>query len=197
MQKSWLPARHLSFVTSSHTPPRCSLFGFAPGGVCRAGRVTSTAGALLPHRFTLTARRPKTGARPSRGGLLSVALSLALRPVDVIDHPVLWSPDFPLAANDFRPSPPATIQPTPKPCLTICESHPDRKPPQRRGPFIGRCSQSCKIWASLSLRPDRQRSGTGLGRCATVARRATAELPHRSSAASFKTSRGRTEIPLH
>jgi hypothetical protein len=29
-------------------------------------------------------------------GLLSVALSLALRPVDVIDHPALRSPDFPL-----------------------------------------------------------------------------------------------------
>src|SRR5581483_1827849 len=31
-----------------------SLFGLAPGGVCRAARVTPGAGALLPHRFTLT-----------------------------------------------------------------------------------------------------------------------------------------------
>jgi hypothetical protein len=30
------------------------LFGLAPGGVCRAVRVTPGAGALLPHRFTLT-----------------------------------------------------------------------------------------------------------------------------------------------
>jgi hypothetical protein len=30
------------------------LFDLAPGGVCRAGRVTPAAGALLPHRFTLT-----------------------------------------------------------------------------------------------------------------------------------------------
>jgi hypothetical protein len=29
-------------------------FGLAPGGVCRAARVTPGAGALLPHRFTLT-----------------------------------------------------------------------------------------------------------------------------------------------
>jgi len=28
--------------------------GLAPGGVCRAARVTPGAGALLPHRFTLT-----------------------------------------------------------------------------------------------------------------------------------------------
>src|SRR5436190_20793985 len=36
-----------------------SLFGLAPGGVCRAARVTPGAGALLPHRFTLAcARRP-------------------------------------------------------------------------------------------------------------------------------------------
>jgi hypothetical protein len=30
------------------------LFGLAPGGVCRAAPVTRDAGALLPHRFTLT-----------------------------------------------------------------------------------------------------------------------------------------------
>ena len=33
----------------------------------------------------------------ARGGLLSVALSLSLRPVDVIHHPVLRCPDFPPA----------------------------------------------------------------------------------------------------
>jgi len=31
-----------------------SLFGLAPDGVYRAGRVAPAAGALLPHRFTLT-----------------------------------------------------------------------------------------------------------------------------------------------
>ena len=29
------------------------LFGLAPGGACRAGRVAPAAGALLPPRFTL------------------------------------------------------------------------------------------------------------------------------------------------
>ena len=33
------------------------------------------------------------------GGLFSVALSLVSRPVGVTDHPVLWSPDFPLVAE--------------------------------------------------------------------------------------------------
>src|SRR5437867_4145336 len=32
------------------------LFGLAPYGVCRAAGVTPGAGALLPHRFTLTGR---------------------------------------------------------------------------------------------------------------------------------------------
>ena len=36
------------------------------------------------------------------GGLLSVALSLTLRPVDVIDHPALRSPDFPLCKQSDR-----------------------------------------------------------------------------------------------
>ena len=35
-------------------------FGLAPGGVCRAIRVTPDAGALLPHRFTLACAR-RTG----------------------------------------------------------------------------------------------------------------------------------------
>ena len=72
-------------------PPDSFLFGLAPGGVYLARRVASSAGELLPHRFTLTARLAP------RGGLLSVALSLALRPVGVTHHRVLWSPDFPPA----------------------------------------------------------------------------------------------------
>jgi hypothetical protein len=35
-------------------------------------------------------------ASHQKGGLFSVALSLISRPVGVTDHPVLWSPDFPL-----------------------------------------------------------------------------------------------------
>ena len=47
-------------------------------------------GGLLPHRFTLT-----VDAWGVAGGFLSVALSLAFRLVDVIDHLACWSPDFP------------------------------------------------------------------------------------------------------
>ena len=74
------------------------LFDLAPGGVCLARPVTRPAGELLPHRFTLTSR---TEAR--RGGLLSVALSLASRPVGVTHHRVLRSPDFPLAGAVNKP----------------------------------------------------------------------------------------------
>src|SRR6266404_7287207 len=37
------------------------LFGLAPGGVYRADPVTRVAGALLPHRFTLTTRSAVAG----------------------------------------------------------------------------------------------------------------------------------------
>ena len=94
--------------------PRFPLFGFAPGGVYQAGRVTPAAGALLPHRFTLTAR--PNAETFTGGGLLSVALSLTSRPVDVIDHPVLRSPDFPPACRQRKAArKPATAPPTPHP----------------------------------------------------------------------------------
>ena len=75
---------------AGHTSP--PLFGLAPGGVYRAGPVTGTAGALLPHRFTLA--RSASCDVPV-GGLLSVALSVGSRPLGVTQHPALWSPDFP------------------------------------------------------------------------------------------------------
>lgn len=69
------------------TLPWRILFDLAPNGVYLAGHVTAPAGGLLHHPFTLTAA--------NRGGLLSVALACGLPRVDVIHHPVLWSPDFP------------------------------------------------------------------------------------------------------
>ena len=69
-----------------------SYLALLPGGVYLAEQVTLPAGELLPHRFTLT-----TQPEGPFGGLFSVALSLAFRPVGVTDHPVLKSPDFPLA----------------------------------------------------------------------------------------------------
>jgi hypothetical protein len=77
-----------------------SLFGLAPGGVYRALSVTTETGALLPHRFTLTGGGHEAACRSPEapGGLFSVALSLGSPPLDVIQHPALWSPDFPLLA---------------------------------------------------------------------------------------------------
>ena len=48
-----------------------------------------TAGALLPHRSTLT--------QHSRAVYFSVALSLGSPPLGVTQHPALWSSDFPQA----------------------------------------------------------------------------------------------------
>ncbi len=80
-----------------------SLLGFAPGGVYRASQVTLAAGALLPHRFTLTCAA--TGEPiVAIGGLLSAALSLTSRSVGVTDNPVLWSPDFPLDTTEAASS---------------------------------------------------------------------------------------------
>ena len=77
--------------------PASFLLGLAPGGVCLARPVTRPAGALLPHRFTLTATVRASPA--GYGGLRSVALSLSLRTVGVTHHRVLWSPDFPPRRN--------------------------------------------------------------------------------------------------
>jgi hypothetical protein len=90
--------------------PPCSLLGLAPGGACRAGAVTRTAGELLPHRFTLAL------AASREGGLLSVALSARSPPPGSPQHPALRSPDFPRTIRRSpaaaRPAPPtARIRP--------------------------------------------------------------------------------------
>ena len=72
--------------------PSVPRFDLAPGGVYRAGRVTPVAGALLPHRFTLTCATPGGVAI---GGLFSVALSFESPRLAVSQHPALWSPDLP------------------------------------------------------------------------------------------------------
>jgi hypothetical protein len=68
------------------------LLGLAPDGVYRAIRVTPDAGALLPHRFTLTCA---AGEPVAIGGLLSVALSCGSPRLGVTQHPALRSPDVP------------------------------------------------------------------------------------------------------
>jgi len=77
-----------------HGRTTLSLFGLAPDGVCRADRVAPAAGALLPHRFTLTCARRPGGCR-AIGGLFSVALSYGSPRLAASQHPVLGSPDLP------------------------------------------------------------------------------------------------------
>ena len=84
-----------------------ALLGLAPGGVCRASRVTPAAGALLPHRFTLTAaaRRRGPNRRPRRSAFCCTFPGLAAgrccRPPCPVE-PGLASPGF----HQQRPSGP-------------------------------------------------------------------------------------------
>ncbi len=74
-------------------------FDLAPDGVYLAKRVTPPAGALLPHRFTLTC-----GSCLPIGGLFSAALSFGSPRLAVSQHPVLWSPDLPQSYDRGHPS---------------------------------------------------------------------------------------------
>ena len=77
------------------------LFGLAPGGVCHATSVTS--GPVRSYRTLspLPVRPART--RAAIGGLLSAALSVALRRPGVTRHSALRSSDFP-PANPFGPA---------------------------------------------------------------------------------------------
>ena len=91
-------------------------FDLAPGGVCRAVRVTPGAGALLPHRFTLTC-----GSGPWRpspiGGLFSVALSCGSPRLAVSQHPALRSPDLPQPGRSLGERLTATTRPAHSPSM--------------------------------------------------------------------------------
>src|SRR5688500_3205660 len=80
-------------------PRQRSLLHLAPDGVWLAGRVATTAGGLLPHRFTLTGPVSRTG------GLLSVPLSVGFRRLGIPQRPALWCPDFPRAPEGARGHP--------------------------------------------------------------------------------------------
>jgi hypothetical protein len=99
------------------------LRGLAPGGVCRAARVAPGAGALLPHRFTLTCAGPRPATGPAIGGLFSVALSCGSPRLGVTQHRARWSPDVPRTGAPKRPargrpadSPPLSIVALRRPC---------------------------------------------------------------------------------
>ncbi len=102
-----ISAAYLGTVRSlGRTSSPCPTLGLAPGGVCRADRVTSVAGALLPHRFTLTC-----AGCPAIGGLFSVALSCGSPRHTSREHPALRSPDLPRPERTRRRGHPADSPP--------------------------------------------------------------------------------------
>jgi hypothetical protein len=98
--------------------PAPSLFGFAPGGVCRAAGVAAS--AVRSYRTVsplppLPIPAPQAGeVRVGDGGLFSVALSLGLPPPDVIRHRMSMEPGLssPAAFRRLpgRPSGRLTVQ---------------------------------------------------------------------------------------
>jgi hypothetical protein len=82
--------------------PTPSLFGFAPGGVCRA--VCVAADAVRSYRTISPLPRLTLHEATRRGGLFSVALSLGSPPPDVIRHRVSMEPGLSSPAT-FRPLP--------------------------------------------------------------------------------------------
>ncbi len=93
-----LPGLFSSLPESRNEPDQlCSLFGLASGEVYPAKRVTPLA---------VRSYRTISPLPAEAGGIFSVALSLASRPVGVTHHPVLRRPDFPPACR----SKPATTQ---------------------------------------------------------------------------------------
>ena len=60
--------------------PATSLFGLAPGGVCRAAERCRPRGALLPHHFTLTCVRICIAADPHAGGIFLLHFPWARAP---------------------------------------------------------------------------------------------------------------------
>jgi len=66
---------------------------------------------LLVGSYPTVSPLPRRGTGPRRGGLLSVALSLAFRPVGVTHHRVLRCPDFPPVAGNRSKT--RSLRPTP------------------------------------------------------------------------------------
>ena len=94
-----------------HAP---SLFGLAPGGVCRAASVAGSA----VRSYRTVSPLPPSPLRASAGGLLSVALSLKFAALargffrrTLSGTACPWSPDFPLRPA-FRHWTQAAVRPT-------------------------------------------------------------------------------------
>ena len=95
--------------------PATSLFGLAPGGVCRAVRVTTCA----VRSYRTISPLPAPPLRAARRRYLSVALSVGSRPPGVTWHRVRRSPDFP--PHFLRNA--AITWPTPVGTIRACSPH--------------------------------------------------------------------------
>lgn len=95
--------------------PATSLFGLAPGGVCRAVRVATSA----VRSYRTISPLPAPPFRAARRRYLSVALSVGSRPPGVTWHRVRRSPDFP--PHFLRNA--AITWPTPVGTIRACSPH--------------------------------------------------------------------------
>ncbi len=172
-------------VTISLGPRLPGASSSRPGSGCETGRLaprpppkerrrTSSCLALLPMGFAEPDRSPGLlvssyltvsplpAETRSAGGLLSVALSLTLRPVGVTHHRAPWSPDFPPArAKPLRPKPrglpwPAVTRSTPvasnKSVLQPTHRHLDRQKPL---PYLRTAVSMGRVFCVFSSgRPD-------------------------------------------
>ena len=130
----------------------------APGGVCRAARVTPGAGGLLPHRFTLA------GAAP--GGAVPAVCSLWHFPAG---HPGSVLPTtLPCGARTFLDgvSPAATVRPT-RPASSLRRL---RQPQGRGSQLRGRSA----VARSTGCPPPRVRGRPRALSCASTTARARA-----------------------
>ncbi len=122
---------------SNETSSLSRLLSLAPGGVCLAAAVTSDAGALLPHRFTLA----RGACRGQYASLLHYAVGSPR--LAVSQHRALWSGDFPhsgqpkrdrpvnLTAVIYYTTPPTHPVPSGGDCSVPAGNNPSGTPPSR------------------------------------------------------------------
>ena len=102
------PTRKPVWAIRAALRPRASLFGLAPGGVCRATECYHRRGALLPHHFTLTGIICMTLRR-----FIFCCTFRGLAPPRRYLAPCPGSPDFPPRLRA------AVVWPTPTPSYTV------------------------------------------------------------------------------
>src|SRR3954453_8288634 len=119
-------------VSPRRTGRPSPLLGLAPGGVCRAVRVAPHAGALLPHRFTLTCDR---SPGPSAVSLCCTSVR-SPRPGSR-QHPARWSPDFPRRGGTAPRRGPPADSPSPR-RLSLARGEFGRIGIVRHEVFVGR-----------------------------------------------------------